>query len=125
MTRRGARPGSRKRRAIAVGISTKLTEARLDQLIEDATVDAHDESEQRLGFYTMMEKELALPFVALVLGVEVTVERIDLTEADEIVAICTRGRTRQAVSIVELPLPVPPPRGAEWIEAYRRWGRCS
>ena len=125
MTRRTARVSPRRQRAPAVGIPTKLTESRLDQLVEDATVDAHDESEQRLGFYTMMENELALPFATLVLGVEVTVERIDLTEADEIVAICARGRTRQAVSIVELPLPVPPPRGAEWIEAYRRWGRCS
>ena len=39
----------------------------------------------------MMENDLALPFATLVLGVEVTVERIDLTEADEIVAICARG----------------------------------
>ena len=123
MTRRGVRPSAKKQRT--PGIPTKLTGARLDQLIEDATVDAHDESEQRLGFYTMMENDLALPFATLVLGVEVTVERVDLTDADEIVAICTRGRTRQAVSIIELPLPVPPPRGAEWIEAYRRWGRCS
>jgi hypothetical protein len=55
--------------------------------------NAHDESEQRLGFYAMMEDDLALPFATLVLGVEVTVERINLTEADEIVATCARGRT--------------------------------
>ena len=123
MTRRIARVSPRKQRARAVVVPAKLTEARLSQLIEDATVDAFDESEQRLGFYTMMENELALPFATVVLGVDVTVERIDLTEADEIAAICTRERTRQAISIVELPLPVPPPRGAEWIEAYRRWRR--
>jgi hypothetical protein len=123
VTRRTARVSPRKQRARAVVVPAKLTEARLAQLIEDATVDAFDESEQRLGFYTMMENELALPFATVVLGVEVTVERIDLTEADEIAAICTRERTRQAISIVELPLPVPPPRGAEWIEAYRRWRR--
>ena len=125
MTRRTVRVSPRKQRAPAVGIPANLTEARLAQLIADATIDAFDDSEQRLGFYTMMENELALPFATVILGVEVTVERIDLTEGDEIVAICTRGRARQAVSIVELPLPVPRPRGAEWIEAYRRWGRCS
>ena len=124
MTKGGAR-SSAKQRAHAPGIPARLTVARLERLIEEATVDANDEAEQRLGFYTMMENDLRLPFATVVLGVEVTVERIDLTEADEIVAICTRGRTRQAVSIIELPLPVPPPRGAEWIEAYRRWGRCS
>jgi hypothetical protein len=51
------------------------------------------------------------------------VERIDLTEADEIVAVCLRGRTRQRVPILDLTLPLPPPEGAEWIEAYRRWDR--
>jgi len=60
-----------------------------------------------------------------VLGVTVTVERIDLTEADELVAICCRGRKRQAVPILALPLPTPPPAGAEWIEAYRHWARAG
>ncbi len=97
--------------------------ARLEAMIEEATVDAYGESEQRAGFYTMMEDGLALPFATQVLGVEVTVERIDLTSADEIVAICTRGRSRQAIPILELPLPLPSPAGAGWIEAYRRWAR--
>lgn len=97
--------------------------ARLEAMIEEATVDAYGESEQRAGFYTMMENGLALPFETQVLGVEVTVERIDLTSADEIVAICTRGRSRQTIPILELPLPLPPPAGVGWIEAYRRWAR--
>jgi hypothetical protein len=36
----------------------------------------------------MVEENLVLPFATEVLGVPVKVERIDLTEADEIVAIC-------------------------------------
>jgi hypothetical protein len=99
------------------------SEARLDHLIEAATVDAYGESEQRTGFLTMLEDSLKLPFETMVLGVPVLVERIDLTEADEIVAICRRGRSRQAIPILDLPLPAPPPSGAEWIEAYRRWTR--
>ena len=51
------------------------------------------------------------------------VERIDLTEADEIVAVCRRGRSRQRVPILDLTLSLPPPEGAEWIQAYRRWDR--
>ena len=38
------------------------TAAKLDALIEEATVDAHDESEQTSGFYTMLEDHLAIPF---------------------------------------------------------------
>ena len=95
----------------------------LDKLIEEATVDCYDESEQRMGFYNMLEEYLGLPFETQILGVQVAVERLDLTDAEEIVAICARGRTRQAIPILDLPLPASPPRGAEWIEAYRRWAR--
>jgi len=94
---------------------------KLDRLVEEAIVDAYNESEQRIGLYTMIDENLELPFNTEVLGVEVTVERIDLNDAEEIVAICARGRIRQAVPIVDLPLPMPLPAGAEWIEAYRRW----
>jgi len=99
------------------------SKSRLEQLIEEAIVDAYGDSEQRTGFLTVLQDNLDLPFETLVLGVPVKVERVDLTPADEIVAICRRGTTRQAVPILELPLPSPRPLGAEWIEAYRRWAR--
>lgn len=68
----------------------------------------------------MIENHVALPLETDVLGVAVTVERIDLIEADEIVAICRRGRVRQTLAILD---PSPPPGGDEWIEAYRYWAR--
>jgi hypothetical protein len=49
------------------------------------------------------------------------VEDIDLAEDNSILAVCRRGGIRQAIRVVDLPLPVPPPAGAEWIEAYRHW----
>jgi hypothetical protein len=97
--------------------------AELDALIDEATVDAYGDAEQRGGLFTMIEEHLALPFETEVLGVPVTVESVDLTETEEIVAICRRGRTRQALSILALPLPDPPPKGSEWIAAYLRWAR--
>ncbi len=121
MTRRGLRTGAKTKSRTGGG--PRLTAAALDNLIEEATVDCYNESEQRTGLYTMLEDSLQLPFETMVLGVQVTVERIDLTNADEIVAVCRRGRARQAIPILELPLPSPPPRGAEWIEAYRHWAR--
>ena len=81
------------------------------------------ESEQATGFYTMLEEHLAVPFKTEVLGMEVTVERIDMTDDEEIVAVCIRGKSRQQIRIIELPLPNPPPKGSEWIDAYRRWSR--
>ncbi len=101
----------------------RLSAAKLDRLIEDALVDAYDEEEQRSAFYTMLQDHLVMPFKTEVLGMEVTVQRVDLTEDEQIVAVCTAGRLRQAIPILALPLPDPPPPGAEWIQAYRRWVR--
>ena len=60
--------------------------------ISRARLDCHERSEQITGWFTMIEENLAIPFDTTVLGVPVIV-----------------------------PLPTPPPDGAEWIEAYRRW----
>jgi hypothetical protein len=90
-------------------------------MIDEATADCHDDSEQISGLFTMIEENLALPFGTVVLGVPVTVESVELSHGDQIVVICVRGRERQALPLLDLPLPSPPPGGAEWIEAYRYW----
>jgi hypothetical protein len=90
-------------------------------MVEEATVDAYGESEQAVGFFTTVEENLRIPFETTLLGVRVTVERIDLNDREDIVAICRRGRERQSVPILDLPLPSPKPTGWEWIEAYRHW----
>jgi hypothetical protein len=100
-----------------------LGRAALDRLIEEAIVDAYGESEQRVGLYTMLEEHLRVPFETEILGVPVTVERVDMTDDEQIVAVCRRGRSRQTVPILDLLLPEPLPDGAEWIEAYRCWAR--
>ena len=95
----------------------------LDRLIEEAIVDAYGDCEQRTGFYTMLEEHLTMPFDVDILGVTATVERVDMVDEKQIVAVCRRGHTRQSIPILDLPLPQNPPVGAEWIEAYRRWAR--
>jgi hypothetical protein len=99
----------------------RISHARLDALIEQATVDCYDEDEQVTGLSTMIEDNLGLPFQTPVLGVSVTVAKVDLTGGHQIVAIRQRDGLRQAISLLDLPLPTPAPEGAEWIEAYRRW----
>src|SRR5437870_1070902 len=100
-----------------------LSPARLDEMIEEATVDAYGESEQTVGFFTQLEQRLKLPFKTELLGVEVTVERLDMTDDEQIVAVCSRGKSQQPVPILDLTLPDPPPEGAESVEAFRRWAR--
>lgn len=99
----------------------KFTAKYLDELIGEATTDAYGESEQAGGFFVMIEENLSLPFTTRVLGQDVTVAKVDITSRDQIVAICVHGKSTQAIPILELPMPDPPPEGAEWIAAYRRW----
>ena len=101
--------------------ASRISKGRLAAMIEEATLDAYGESEQTTGWYTMLEEHLALPFDTTVLGVVVKVARLDLRRDNAIVAICTRGRKRQSVPVLDLPLPSPEPVGAEWFEAYRHW----
>ncbi|MCX4747854.1 calcium-binding protein [Kitasatospora sp. NBC_01287] len=95
--------------------------AELEAMVDEATVDAYGEDEQLSGLFTMLRENLAVPFSTTVLGVEVTVRGVDLAEDGRIVALCSRGRVRQKIGILELPMPTPAPCGAEWVEAYRHW----
>ena len=103
----------------------KLSKAQLAELVEEATVDAYGESEQAVGFLTMIEHHVEVPFAAEVLGVPVRVTRFDVNDGDEIVAMCKRGTHAQRIPVVDLHLPSPPPEGFEWIEAYRLFRRRS
>ena len=102
----------------------RIPKARLAAMVEEATVDCYNQSEQISGWFTMIEENLAVPFETVVLGVTVIVRLVDLTDNDQIVASCLRGRHRQTIPILDLPLPIRSPDGWEWIEAIRSKGEC-
>ena len=108
--------------ALTLAVVKELSGTELDELIAEATVDCYGEDEQLTGLATMIADNLAMPFETTVLGVTVTVPAVDQADSG-IVAICVRGKHRQAIPVLDLPLPDPPPPGAEWIAAYRRWAR--
>ena len=93
----------------------------LDVLIAEATVDCYGDDEQLTGLFTMIDECLVVPFDTTVLGVPVTVRKVELTVDGRIVARCVRDGVEQRLSLLDLPLPDPPPHGVEWVEAYRRW----
>jgi hypothetical protein len=102
-------------------IAEVATPAQLDELIEEATVDCHDEEEQLNGFFSVMEENLALPFMTPILGVDASVASIEMDDSGRIKAVCERDGQQQRIDLLDLPLPSPPPSGVEWIAAYRRW----
>ena len=83
--------------------------------------DAYGEDEQLGGFATMIEDNLDLPFQTKVLGVKVLVVEVVQGRGGAFMAVCDHGGKRQKIPILELPMPAPPPAGAERIDAYRLW----
>ena len=81
MKRRGRSAGKGKGRQEGC---SPWTAAELDHLVEEAAVDCYNETEQVSGLYTMIEDNLVLPFETMLFGSLVVVERIDLTDRDEI-----------------------------------------
>jgi hypothetical protein len=72
----------------------RRNKAHLDALIAEAIVDAYNESEQTVGFYTMMERSLTLPFATEILEIKVAVAQIDRNDENAIVAVCRLGGKR-------------------------------
>ena len=93
----------------------------LEELIEEATVDGHDEEEQATGLFAMIEEHVVLPFTTKILGVTADVVSIDMRDDGRLVAVCEAGKRTQSIALADLPLPSPPPAGAEWIAAYCLW----
>ena len=100
-----------------------IAKATYEEMVEEATVDAYGDAEQATGWHCVLDEHLVMPFETEVLGVTVRVVQIDLLDDLSIVAVCRRGQHRQAIPLLDLPLPTPPPSGAEWVDAYRRWKR--
>ena len=117
--RRPTQPRARARHRPEPGPSRE----QLEQLIAEATVDCSNESEACTSLFEMIHEHLEIPFVTTVLGVAVTVTAVDITDDDQIVAVCRRGRDLLRVALLELPMPDPRPGGAEWVDAYRHWAR--
>jgi hypothetical protein len=97
------------------------TPRQLDKLIEEATVDCYNEEEQASGFFAMIEENLTLPFRTCILGIEVPVVAVEMDNDGGLKAVCEHAGKKQCIGLNDLPLPSPPPSGAEWIAAYRRW----
>src|SRR5882672_7659877 len=89
-------------------ISRVDTNARkLDEMIEEATVDCYDETEQASGLYTMIEENRTVPFKTRILGFGVSVVAIEMGDDGSPKAVSERGSERQLISVTDLPLPKP------------------
>ncbi|WP_312870548.1 hypothetical protein [Streptomyces himalayensis] len=100
-----------------------ISERELDAMLQEALVDAYGEYEERTALHTIVEDRLQLPFTTRVLGIAVTVERLE-SRGPCLTALCRAGTHRQPIDLLDLPLPTPPPIGAEWIAVLRHYDSC-
>ena len=88
----------------------KAKRARLEELIDEASVDCYDEDEQHTGLLTMIEDNNVE-----IIGFEWPKSGYGL------LAVCERGGKKHLVDITSLEWMKPYPEGYEWIEAYLLW----
>lgn len=100
--------------------SKAATDEELEELIEEATVDCYDEQESRVGFLTMLQDNITVPFPATLNGDVVTVSEIDGDDR-VIKAVIKQDSKSYPVDILDLEIDPSSVAGGEWLAAYRRW----
>jgi hypothetical protein len=94
----------------------------LRALIDQATGDSLDESDEHAGLLSTIREEVVCPFRVRLDGEELECVRLEWPRNGYgLNAVCRgRGKT-QTVDIARLEFVEPRPKGHEWIEAYFAW----
>lgn len=92
----------------------------LDNLIEEITVDSHDEDEQLMGFEAAFDADADFPFHGTVIGEEVDVLSVSRGDnRSELIATCQRHGGRYEVALLDIDIDADPTT-SRLIAAYRR-----
>ncbi|MBI1313715.1 hypothetical protein GC176_20680 [bacterium] len=92
---------------------------------EEATVDCYDEREQHSGLLTMIEQELQFPFLARVIGENVTIVGMEWPDDCEFgldLVVDHKGE-RYRVDARSVEVLEPLPAGHLFLAAYLAWRR--
>lgn len=100
-----------------------MNRARLEKLIEEATIDCYDETEEFEGMVVTLTDELQFPVKATALGDPVTVLGIDSKTSFErgIMATVDKAGTQYAFPLSELDFIDLDESNEEWIAAFNYW----
>jgi hypothetical protein len=101
-----------------------MDQERLDELLEQATVDCYDEEEEFSGVLVTLEDNLRLPLQAEAMGEPVEVIGLDERRSSlrkGIVARVRKGGREYSAGLADLNFIDPDPASAEWLEMYRYW----
>src|SRR5512139_2510595 len=99
-----------------------MDQKRLDELLEQATVDCYDEEEEFSGVLCTLDDNLSFPLQAEAMGEQVEVIGLDSRRSSlrrGIAAKVRKGGREYAVGLAELTFIAPDPTSAEWLAMYR------
>jgi hypothetical protein len=112
---------SRNSAALNLGPST-ADRKKLRALIDQATRDTVDESDEHAGLLSMIREEVVCPFRARIAGEEVECLRFEWPKNGYgLNAVCNSQTKTRVVDIGALEWTDPLPQGHEWIDAYFAW----
>jgi hypothetical protein len=102
--------------------SGRADRKKLRALIDQATSDSVDESDEHAGLLSMIREEVACPFRARIAGEDVECVRFEWPKNGYgLNAVCKSNSRTSVVDIGRLEWVEPRPKGHEWIEAYFAW----
>jgi len=103
-------------------MSKRIDRARLDELIDEATVDCYGEEEEHTALLTMIEEHVICPFRVKVIGETIEVTQFEWPSSGYgMLAVCRRRGHAYRVDVNSLEWVEPLPEGFEWIVAYQTW----
>jgi Calcium binding len=111
-------PSRLKRRPMS---PARQADPELENLIEEITVDSHDEDEQLMGFETAFDEDANFPCRGTVVGEEVEV--LSVSRGDnrrELIATCQRSGRQYDIALLDIDIHADPTT-ARLLAAYRRW----
>lgn len=101
-----------------------MDEKRLQELLEEATVDCYDEEEAFAGVLVTLDDNIKFPLQAQLVGE--TVEVVGLSEPRSnlrrgIIANVRKGERIFTAGLADLAFVDPDPISAEWLAMYKYW----
>lgn len=100
------------------------SDADLDTLIADITVDCYHDDEEMMGFENAFDDQATFPCPGTVIGEPVTLISV-ATESGrrEFIATCERHGRRYQLALLDIHLDADPATN-QLVAAYRRWASC-
>lgn len=97
------------------------TRHELDSLIDEITVDCHDEDEQLQGFENAFDEDATFPCPATVIGEPVQILHVGHANGRrELIATCQRHGRRYELALLDIDINGDPAT-SRLLAAYRRW----